>query len=961
MTTTDHLRHQPETYSSVDSANQHARTAVNTNPRYIYFKQTHFTAGDEDQFETYRDKRNLNFSLPDSTYSFIDPRFCDLTELSVRNTFRYMFHKFKKGIFLQIRDGRVNVMLPFSKYKYTNDWHTDLTPNLDRFTDWNALFSCASRIEGHRFNPRRLNQFREYWYANNALLRCEYPIQEHDTGVAILSHMFQTLCAQRTIPDIEFFVNRRDYPLLTWDGTESYEAFYGNNTPLRSHNYSSYAPLLSMCTTDRHSDLPFPTTDEWSRVCQSKGIHFPNTRCQSITNPPTWDTKKPVAVFRGSSTGYGLTPDTNPRLKVALLSLDHPEVLDAGLTKWNARPRKCPGSPIVDTFATDLVEQIPLRPYLSLEQQSLYKYIVHIDGHVAAFRLSAELNTGSVLLKVDSPYQLWFSEDLIPYTHYIPVKSDLSDLLSQIEWCRTHDAECQQIATNARAFYQSHLHEDGMLDYLQRLLCQLRSASTAYTYSPSYFSFDDQVQRETSCLQRHFTPLYDVSHSPLLPDYPRSYDLFSGLEVFLSTCTDPLALFQREMEIHSTTKSHVTRVQFSSRSFVLKQHTTPREGVHEAFVGLSCINSLYAFLPHFSYTLGWFDKTLVTEYIDAETMFVWMQSERFTFAEYRDILLQVGLALHEAQQFCAFTHYDVCPWNILLLRYLTPQTIEYPTSGYTHTTHVIPILIDYGKSHVIVNNHHYGFVSPYQFSSIHDILSLLFSTLFCALQYHRLSTPDLQELFRLSRFFSGTTYTSHRHFEHVADLKRFLIHAKKYATLLETPKYELETKTPLDFVHYLADDLPRYTQLTLPMRFGSMHHVILSLWSTKTALDEWVVATSSYITSSHTPFQVDYIQTYLDHAFTTLSLSPESRPIREWEFPPFQVVPSFSRLTDEELERPERLHKTYAALSHLNNETVQRYHLYVFCRYKGLEVEWDDTLPLQLYVANRQFVLAHIQ
>ena len=47
----------------------------------------------------------------------------ETTRLSdVMNTFDYLFHKFKKGCFIQIRNNEMQTFLPFSKINYRNNW-----------------------------------------------------------------------------------------------------------------------------------------------------------------------------------------------------------------------------------------------------------------------------------------------------------------------------------------------------------------------------------------------------------------------------------------------------------------------------------------------------------------------------------------------------------------------------------------------------------------------------------------------------------------------------------------------------------------------------------------------------------------------------------------------------------------------------------------------------------------------
>lgn len=39
---------------------------------------------------------------------------------------------------------------------------------------------------------------------------------------------------------------------------------------------------------------------------------------------------------------------------------------------------------------------------------------------------------------------------------HVPVKADMSDLQEKLEWCHSHDKECEQIAANAKAFFQRY-------------------------------------------------------------------------------------------------------------------------------------------------------------------------------------------------------------------------------------------------------------------------------------------------------------------------------------------------------------------------------------------------------------------------------------------------------------------------------------------------------------------------
>lgn len=459
-------------YSTYEEAQHHKYNTLSTNPRYTFFKQTYFTAGDEEQFQSHR--KRIQLTLTENTHHSPLPILCSKFSVyetsAVYNTFRYIFYKFKKGMFIQIKNNKVRVKLPFSNIRFKNEWSHLLKYNPERFTGWNDMFKQITEFDGYTFKPHRIHKYRNSWYAVNGIFRYEYPPNENGTGIDVLIHMLEELCRYYKVPDVECFINRKDYPLLTLDGTESYEALFGKNTPLLSYNYKVYSPILSMCVTDRHADLLIPATDEWVRICSEEQIYFPHTQYYIPLKPVDWNTKKPIAVFRGSSTGYGLTPETNTRLKLVLMDKEY-DCIDVGFTKWNIRPRK--DGEYVDIFSDDILETIQLKQPLTRQEQSEYKYIIHIDGHVAAYRLAIEMSFGSVLLKVDSPYKLWFSDRLKPYIHYVPIKSDLSDIITQIEWCRKNDDKCRLIAQNARDFYENHLQKKHLLLYLQRLFCSL--------------------------------------------------------------------------------------------------------------------------------------------------------------------------------------------------------------------------------------------------------------------------------------------------------------------------------------------------------------------------------------------------------------------------------------------------------------------------------------------------------
>jgi hypothetical protein len=80
-----------------------------------------------------------------------------------------------------------------------------------------------------------------------------------------------------------------------------------------------------------------------------------------------------------------------------------------------------------------------------------HKYALHLDGETAPWLvLPMQLLAGMVVLKPDTPNHQWFYAGLVPYKHYIPVKSDLSDLLMKIDWLKHNEEEAKSISKHAQ-------------------------------------------------------------------------------------------------------------------------------------------------------------------------------------------------------------------------------------------------------------------------------------------------------------------------------------------------------------------------------------------------------------------------------------------------------------------------------------------------------------------------------
>ena len=831
MTTTAVFQNKPDFYPTKEACLEGAREKEQTNPRYKNFRQNNWTAGDEEQFQTYRDATNGNVCMPEIPLDgnlFMDlpfrqwNKYTDLHANAVINTFRYIFHKFKKGIFVKIAGNKLRVFLPFSKAHYINEWSEKIRIDKTKYGTMNDFLRRIAEAEGRRFFPRSVNDSTDEWYGNNCLVRYESPISEGESNVGNVKNMLEELCASRRVPDIEFFINRRDFPLLTRDGTEPYNNIWDSlDQPLVSHTYEQYLPILSMSVTARYADVLVPTWEDWARIQSYENKWFPRS-CRDYNEnfEVPWKDRKPTAVFRGGTTGCGVTVDSNPRLKLAYISTttdpdeDGIPYLDAGISNWNLRPRKLQNEKYLQTIE---INKLPfgLAKRLSPKEQSEYKYIVNVDGHVTAFRLSMELNMGSVVLLAQSPWKIWYSDLLVPYEHYVPVREDLSDLIEQIKWCRDNDEKCQQIVQNAKDFFQKYLQKKGALDYMQKVLVDLKDEIGVYLYNTES-PLDTMIQTEYTNLDFSFPntnkTVYDIT---TIPNMGRSYGLLQGMEWIVRKIIvekDFEEVTEEKEEIFQNKLGKIRHFRLADFSFAVKTTSDDqksREHIHEAYIGTKSINELTKFTPNFAYIFGMYRKgktfNVVTERIYGETLHEYIKSDRFDFQEYLFIIMQLCLAIQVAQNTCGMVHYDLTPWNIILQRVGEPMSFEYILDHdqvIRIRTSVIPIIIDYGKSHVIHDGEHHGFINMFHVSTVQDVLTLLVTSIDQIANAQHLPGKDFGNLLRLANFLSGTKYRRDK-FENAKDIRSFFRNARKYSVLIYDDKHELENFQPYDLIKHI--------------------------------------------------------------------------------------------------------------------------------------------------------------
>jgi hypothetical protein len=183
---------------------------------------------------------------------------------------------------------------------------------------------------------------------------------------------------------------------------------------------------------------------------------------------PAWSQRSSVLTWRGSVTGRGAyaTIDDIPRVRLALMCREMPGT-DVRLS--GAHPT------MQNIFPLELINEFLAANgifgnWFEMRKFGEYKFVLDIDGHANAWGFFEKLLLGCCILKVESQYEQWFYESVRPWTHYVPVRADLSDLQEKLDWCIDNDAECGWIAGNGFKLAHSITPERALHDTGHQLL-----------------------------------------------------------------------------------------------------------------------------------------------------------------------------------------------------------------------------------------------------------------------------------------------------------------------------------------------------------------------------------------------------------------------------------------------------------------------------------------------------------
>ena len=118
--------------------------------------------------------------------------------------------------------------------------------------------------------------------------------------------------------------------------------------------------------------------------------------------------------------------------------------------------------------------------YVSMpEMVRKYRYLLDIGGAGYSGRLKFLLFSGRPLFLVDRMYVEYFHDDLEPFVHFIPVSSDLSDLLERHQWTLENDELARRIAQNAKEYATKNITTEKAIERLRQVFKNFSEAGAS--------------------------------------------------------------------------------------------------------------------------------------------------------------------------------------------------------------------------------------------------------------------------------------------------------------------------------------------------------------------------------------------------------------------------------------------------------------------------------------------------
>ncbi|CAI4227665.1 unnamed protein product [Auanema sp. JU1783] len=301
------------------------------------------------------------------------------------------------------------------------DEEEQIKEDLDQYERINFTNNLSKSIQNWgREEMSRTYSFCHYQIISNKVYRKCYG--EYTDFRIFVDEALLSILSISELPNTEFLFNLGDYPLSR-------------------KGFEDDVAIISWCGSTLTNDIVVPT---YFFANYHMAKNFGSHSMHSIGLPRIpWIEKSPKVVFRGR--------DSNEiRIELAEKAL-HNELMDVGITTY---------------FFFHETSNPPTKPRMNFNDFFKFRYVLSIDGTVAAYRLPLLLAGDSIILKSNSPYyEHWYSK-LKAFKHFIPFEvENFEEIIESLK-----NLHHEKILEEMRTFYLNNLQSKNFYCYYIKLM-----------------------------------------------------------------------------------------------------------------------------------------------------------------------------------------------------------------------------------------------------------------------------------------------------------------------------------------------------------------------------------------------------------------------------------------------------------------------------------------------------------
>lgn len=377
------------------------------------------------------------------------------TKEDLFNTIKFIFETFNELVYFRIRNNKIECAYHIYNLENNVDWFKYVKTINNKTID-EGLIDIVNSQDKPFFTLRKPH----FIPSNNCLMGFDSYNYWDAIPIGYIKEFKEmiefTVNKFKNIPDADILINRKDFGLITKDHKYAYDHLLVDEQA-KIISTDRFYFFGSQSVKNNNLDIPIPAADEWKNIQKYK--IFKNSK---------WEDKKPIAFFRGSSTGCGQTIETNQRMHIADISYqwskttDKNNLLDCALSALTRRIR------LYKQFIgmNDMNKYNYLvGTFVDSEDQLKYKYIFNIQGNAQAYRYSTEFRKYAVILNVESEFYMWFEPLLKENKDIITIKADYSNLLEKLLYLKKNDKKAKKIADHGLKFSKKYINEDMVATY----------------------------------------------------------------------------------------------------------------------------------------------------------------------------------------------------------------------------------------------------------------------------------------------------------------------------------------------------------------------------------------------------------------------------------------------------------------------------------------------------------------